>query len=158
MTTFENRYVSKTYIIVLRFIFNPTYNQKKRFKNTCELYITNWSYSYKVVIFFRFIPENEIEGEILGWTPSTSSCKCICNGAKTAVITHPPKLWSLHVFLVLRNWICCYSSSILKLKQWRSFLCAVISKRISSFELLQAMRKFFHLTHVKDPYWFAEVK
>ena len=49
---FENRCVSKTYIIVLRPIFGPTYKEKKHVeKYVYKLYITNWSYSYKVGIF-----------------------------------------------------------------------------------------------------------
>ena len=53
----------------MRPIFNQTYKENNRSKNTYEFYITNWSYSYKVGIF-RYVPENEIEGDILGWTPS----------------------------------------------------------------------------------------
>ena len=52
ITAFENRCVLKDYFIVLRPIFNKTYKGENRSKNTCELYITNWSYSYKVVIVF----------------------------------------------------------------------------------------------------------
>ena len=36
---------------VLRPIFDTTYKGENRSKNTCELYIINWSYSYKVGIF-----------------------------------------------------------------------------------------------------------
>ena len=59
-----------------------------------------------------------------------SSCKCICNGAKTTVLLHPSKNWSFHVCIIFRNWLCHSSSYILELKQWQSFVCAVISKRI----------------------------
>ena len=46
---------NKTYLIVLRPIFNTTYKEKTRSKNTYELYITNWSYYYKVgIIFFMY--------------------------------------------------------------------------------------------------------
>ena len=50
--TFENRCVLKNYVIVLRPISNTMYKGKKRSKYTCEIYITNWSYSYKVGIVF----------------------------------------------------------------------------------------------------------
>ena len=69
ITTFENRCLFKTYLIVMKPIFSTTYKVKNKSKNTCELYITNWSYSYKVGIFF-YAPENYIEGGILGCTPS----------------------------------------------------------------------------------------
>ena len=36
----------------MRLIFDPTYKGKNRSKNTYEFSITNWSYSYKVVIVF----------------------------------------------------------------------------------------------------------
>ena len=52
ITTFENRGVLKFYVIVLIPIFDTTYKGKNRSKYTCELYITNWSYSYKVGIVF----------------------------------------------------------------------------------------------------------
>ena len=48
ITTFENRCVIKNYLIVLRPFFDTTYKGKNRPKNTCEIYITNWYYSYKV--------------------------------------------------------------------------------------------------------------
>ena len=60
------------YLIVLIPVFNKTYKQKKQVKNTCEIYITNWYYSYKFG-FFRYVPENEIEGDILDWTPSVET-------------------------------------------------------------------------------------
>ena len=42
----------KTYLIVLRPIINKTYKRKTRSIITYELYITNWSYSYKLEMFF----------------------------------------------------------------------------------------------------------
>ena len=42
----------KNYLIILRPIFDATYKGENRPKNKCELYITNWSYSYKVGIVF----------------------------------------------------------------------------------------------------------
>ena len=40
------------YLILLRPVLNPMYKQKNRSKNTYEIYITNWFYSYKVGIVF----------------------------------------------------------------------------------------------------------
>ena len=67
MKTFENRCVLKIYVIVLRPIFDIMYKEKNRSKYTCDIYITNWSYSNKVGIF-RYLLENDMEGDILGWT------------------------------------------------------------------------------------------
>ena len=52
ITTFENIFLLKKYLIVLRYIFNTKYKGENRLKYTCELYITNWSYPYKVGIVF----------------------------------------------------------------------------------------------------------
>ena len=52
ITTFENRYVLKIYVIVLRSIFDTTYKGKNRSKYTCDVYITNLSYSNKIGIVF----------------------------------------------------------------------------------------------------------
>ena len=65
--------VSKTYLIVLRPIINPTYKQNKQ----VEKYI--WALYHKLVLFlqirncFRYVPENDIEEDILVWTPSDVS-------------------------------------------------------------------------------------
>ena len=50
-----------------------------------------------------------------------------------------------HVCLVLRKWLCQNSSYILKLKQWLSILCSVISERLFSFDLLKSKKRFFIL-------------
>ena len=52
ITTFENRCVIKNYLIVLRPFFDTTYKWKNRSKNIRDIYIMNWSYSYKVGFFF----------------------------------------------------------------------------------------------------------
>ena len=52
ITIFENTCVLKFYVTVLRPIFNTTYKGKKRPKYTCEIFITNWFYSYKVGFVF----------------------------------------------------------------------------------------------------------
>ena len=52
ITTFENRCVLKFYVIVLIPIFDTTYKGEIQVKYTCEVYITNWSYSKKVGIVF----------------------------------------------------------------------------------------------------------
>ena len=52
ITTFENTCVLKIHVIVLRPIFDTTYKGKKRSKYTCDIYIRNWSYNYKVGIVF----------------------------------------------------------------------------------------------------------
>ena len=52
ITTFENRCVLKIYVIVLRPIFDKRTKGKNRPKYTCEIYIMNWSYSYKLGIVF----------------------------------------------------------------------------------------------------------
>ena len=54
ITTFKNRCVLKTYVIILRPIFDTTYKGKNRLKYTCEIYIKNLSYSNKVGIVFAF--------------------------------------------------------------------------------------------------------
>ena len=70
ITTFENRCVLKKYLIVLRPIFDTTYKGKKQVK------IYMWALHHKLVIFqqsrncFCCVPENEIEGGILGCTTS----------------------------------------------------------------------------------------
>ena len=40
---------------------------------TCELYMTNWSYFYKVGIVFAMFQGMTSEGDILDWTTSMSS-------------------------------------------------------------------------------------
>ena len=45
ITTFDNIFVLKSYIIVLRPIFDTTHKGKKRVENTYDFLITNWSYS-----------------------------------------------------------------------------------------------------------------
>ena len=52
ITTFENRYVFKIYLIVLIPIFDTTYKGGNGSKYTCEIYITNWYFSNKVGIVF----------------------------------------------------------------------------------------------------------
>ena len=52
ITKFENICIFKNYLIVMRPIFDTTYKGGDRSKNTCEIYITNWSYSNKVGIYF----------------------------------------------------------------------------------------------------------
>ena len=52
----------KNYLIVLVPIFDKTYKGKNRLKNTCELYITNSSYSYKVVIIFAMYQRMRLKG------------------------------------------------------------------------------------------------
>ena len=42
----------KTCRIVLKPILDTTYNKENSSKYTCDLYIKNWSYSYKVLIVF----------------------------------------------------------------------------------------------------------
>ena len=48
----KNRCALKIYVIVLIPIFDTTYKAKNRSKCTCELYITNWYYYYKLGIVF----------------------------------------------------------------------------------------------------------
>ena len=52
ITKFENRSVFKTYLILMRPFFDTIYKGGKQVENICELYITNWSYSYKIGIIF----------------------------------------------------------------------------------------------------------
>ena len=74
ITTFENRCVLKFYVVVLRPIFDTMYKGKKQ----VEMYM--WALHHELVlflqimIFFRYVPENEIKGDILGWT---ASCRLI---------------------------------------------------------------------------------
>ena len=68
MTTFENRWVSKIYLIVLIPVFDTTYKKINRPKNT-------WAINQELVLFlqsrncFCYVPEIDIEGDILGWNP-----------------------------------------------------------------------------------------
>ena len=55
----------------MRPILDPTYKQKKQIENyILALY-------QKLVLFlksrncFRYVPDNDIEGDIFGWTPSS---------------------------------------------------------------------------------------
>ena len=60
----------KNYVIVLRPIFGWTYKGKKQVK------IYMWDLHHELVLFqkssncFHYVPENDIEGGILGWTTS----------------------------------------------------------------------------------------
>ena len=70
ITTFENICTFKIYVIVLRPIFNTTYKGKKQ----VEKYM--WAIHHELFLFqqsrncFPYVPDNEIEGGILGWNPS----------------------------------------------------------------------------------------
>ena len=55
---------------------------------------------------------------------------------------------SFHVCLLLRNWLCHNSSYILKRKQCFSVLCAVLFKRLFSFDLIKVNKSFFVLLHM----------
>ena len=62
----------------MRPIFNATYKGKKQ----VEIYM--WDLHHKLVLLlesrncFRYVPENEVEGGILGWTTSyTSKAKIV---------------------------------------------------------------------------------
>ena len=59
----------KTYLIVLIPIFDKLRKRKNRSKYSYEFYILHWYYFLKVGIF-QYLPLNEIEGEILVYTPS----------------------------------------------------------------------------------------
>ena len=50
-------------------------------KYTCEIYITNWSYSKKSRNCFSYVPETEIRGGILGWTTSSISSELSCSNS-----------------------------------------------------------------------------
>ena len=52
ITTFEKICALNIYVIVLRPIFNTTTKGKSRSKYTCDISITNWSYSNKLGIVF----------------------------------------------------------------------------------------------------------
>ena len=73
----------------------------------------------------------------------TSSCKYIFNGSKTTFLLHLTEHWSFRVCLVLRKWLRHNYSYILHIKQRLSILCAVISRRLFSFDMLKAKRIFF---------------
>ena len=70
ITKFENICLLRTYIIVLRPIFDTMYKGEKQVKKYM------WDIYHELVLFlpsrncFRYIPDIEIEGDILGWTPS----------------------------------------------------------------------------------------
>ena len=64
----------KKYLIVLIPIFDTMYKGKKQVK------IYMWALHQELVLFlqimncFRYVPDNDIEGDILGWTTSKESC------------------------------------------------------------------------------------
>ena len=60
--TFKKRCVLIIYVIVLRNIFNKTYKGENRSKYTCEIYITNWSYSKKVGFFSAIYQRMRLKG------------------------------------------------------------------------------------------------
>ena len=62
ITTFENRCELKNNLVVLRPIFDTTHKEKNRLKYTCEIYITNWYYSYKVGISFTMYQIMRLKG------------------------------------------------------------------------------------------------
>ena len=68
--TFENICVLKTYVIVLRHIFDTTY------KGEIQVGIYMRALHHELVLFqksrdcFHYVPENDIEEDILGWNPS----------------------------------------------------------------------------------------
>ena len=70
ITTFENINVLKIYVIVLRPIFNTTY------KGEIQVEMYTRDLHHELVLFqksrncFRYLPENEIEEDILGWNMS----------------------------------------------------------------------------------------
>ena len=66
-------------------------------------------------------------------------------GWSRTVVFDPSKNWSFHACLILRNWLCHNSSYILKMKQWPSVFCAVISKGLLPFNLLKLKKQFFIL-------------
>ena len=70
---FENRCALKGYVIEKISIFNTTYKGINMSEYICELYMTNWSYFYKVGIVFAMYQGMRSEGDILGWTTSMSS-------------------------------------------------------------------------------------
>ena len=43
-------------------------------------------------------------------------------------------------------------------KTMNSVLCAIITKRLLLFDMLKSKERFLYFTHVKDPYFFAEVE
>ena len=75
ITTFENICVLKFYVIVLIPIFNTAQKGKKQVK------IYMWYLHHELVLLqqsrncFCYVPDNDIEGDILGWTTSYSQHK-----------------------------------------------------------------------------------
>ena len=73
----KNICVLKNYAIVLRPIFDTSYKGEK------QVEICMWDLHHGLVLFqqsrnyFRYVPENDIEGEILGWTTSYTNYKVI---------------------------------------------------------------------------------
>ena len=60
----------KNDLILMRPIFNPAHKKNKQTKENI------WYLYHELVLFlqsrncFRYVPDNEIKGDILGWTPS----------------------------------------------------------------------------------------
>ena len=72
ITKFENRYVLKFYVIVLRPIFDTTYKGETQVKIYMRALRHELVVFQKIMICFRYVPENEIEEDMLGWNPSNS--------------------------------------------------------------------------------------
>ena len=61
----------KTYPIVMRPILDTTYKQKKQIENYILALYQKLVLLLKSRNFFRYVPDNEIEGDIFGWNPSS---------------------------------------------------------------------------------------
>ena len=89
----------KNHVILLRPIFDTTY------KGEIWVKIYMWALHHKLVLFqqsrnvFRYVPENDIEEYILGWTTSVDVwVKCVvsaCNNLWSNPLIQI--MWSLHV-------------------------------------------------------------
>ena len=93
----------KFYVIVLILIFNTTY------KGEIEIGIYIRDLHHELVLFqqsrncFRYVPENDIEEDILGWNPSKVVLnfeeKMINTLTKHSIYTHRPPETSSHAVL-----------------------------------------------------------
>ena len=80
ITTFEKIYVLKTYLILLRTIFGTTHKGGKEVKKYIQVLYHELVLFLKSRNCFCYVPDNDIEGNILGWTPSLASSTMTATG------------------------------------------------------------------------------
>ena len=70
ITTFENKCVFKNYVVVLRPIFDTTYKEEIQVKIYMRAIHHELVLFQQSRIFFCYVPQNDIDKDILGWNLS----------------------------------------------------------------------------------------